>query len=162
MVYSRKKSNFSYENLISKAMKYCAYQERCISDLRNKLFEWNAGKNNINKIIDQMLDEGFINERRYLEVYIKGKVNIKRWGKYKIKSALKAKKIDEAFINEFLDKIDEKVYISNIEKASQMKLSEVSNESKETKKQKLYRFLLSRGYESELISSMIPKIVSEE
>lgn len=155
-MYKKKRQAWSFESLLGKAMKYCAYQERCIFELKQKLFEWGANEAISKKIVENILDEGFINEQRYTELFIKGKVNIKKWGKAKIRAALKQKHIQDELIDKQIADITDEDYMSNLKLIIEKKLKGLEQEeSVINKKQKLFRYLISKGYEYDLVSSII-------
>ncbi|MDX2003042.1 MAG: regulatory protein RecX [Chitinophagales bacterium] len=85
---------------------YCGYQERCEREVREKLGNWQLTKRQQDAIIDQLIDEGYLNEDRYLESFINGKLRQKHWGKLKIRSALSQKGIAPSKIDSALAAID--------------------------------------------------------
>ena len=80
-----------------------------------------------------------------------GKFRIKRWGKNKIRAELRMKKIQDPLITKALDRIDEAAYRQTIAHLIKKKEKEVQRDKPENKKQKIFRFLLSKGFESSLI-----------
>ena len=54
----------SFEKLLSKAAKYCAWQERCASDLQKKIKSWGATENDAQKVIEEMIRENYIDHQR--------------------------------------------------------------------------------------------------
>lgn len=139
--------------IADKIRKYCSYQERCCQEVRVKLSSFHLPKQETEALIQQMLNENFVNEERYVECFIRGKINVKKWGKVKIKCELLQKQIASSLIEEKLNEIDNDLYINNlillIDKWKSL------NEGED--KMKLYRFLLSKGYESNIINTYINK-----
>ena len=93
-----------------KASEYCAIQDRCISEMKLKFRSWNIDKNFFAKLIDKLVDEGFINEKRFALNYAGGKFRINGWGKLKIAAGLRSKSIEAAFIQQALLTIDSDDY----------------------------------------------------
>ena len=76
-----------------KALKYCAYQERSQQEVRDKLYSWGLHRNEVENIIVDLISEGYLKEERFAIAFSGGKFRMKKWGKIKIKLALKAKKV---------------------------------------------------------------------
>jgi regulatory protein len=142
----------SYDRALEKAMWYCSFQERCIFDVETRFRAWNVKREDCDKIIDILLEQNYLNEKRYIEAFVRGKFLIKKWGKIKIVAELYQKKISgkevsEAISKEISDEDYQEAIIQLIDKKKQLLKEDDSNKLKE----KLYRYLLSKGYESDLI-----------
>ncbi len=104
----RRKRAYSAEEALARLRDHCSRQERCKSDLRMKLNEWQVERETGEQLLEQLEEEGFINEERFAEVFAGGKFRIKRWGPYKIRQALLEKYIPEEHIEQALQAISEK------------------------------------------------------
>lgn len=142
----------SYDRALEKAMWYCSFQERSKLDLEQRFFAWQVAKSDWDKIIAYLVDENYLNETRFVEAYVRGKFKIKKWGKNKIVSGLLQKNISGKRINDAINlEINEEEYLKMMKELIDKK-SQLLNESDELKKRdKLYRYLISKGYESELV-----------
>lgn len=141
-----------YEKALEKAKWYCSFQERCILDLENRFLAWKVKKEEWDKLVDVLLEQDFLNEDRYVEDFVRGKFNIKKWGRLKIKAELLKKKINSKKVEEELNKIREEDYIKTLEYLLEKKKALLPNVEDELKlRDKLYRYLISKGYESDLI-----------
>lgn len=144
--------NMPYEKALEKAKWYCSFQERCILDIENRFLAWKVKKEEWDKLVDVLLEQDFLNENRYVEDFVRGKFNIKKWGRLKIKAELLKKKIKSKKVEEELNKISEEDYIKTLEYLLEKKKELLSNVEDELKlRDKLYRYLISKGYESDLI-----------
>ena len=56
-----------------------------------KLYELGADEEVAEEVIVYLIGENFINEERFAKAFAGGKFRIKKWGKIKIKQALKEK-----------------------------------------------------------------------
>lgn len=134
-----------------KMAKYCAYQERCMFEVRQKLFGSGLSSEEIENIICDLLDQNFINEERYAKAFARGKFYQKKWGKLKIKQHLKQKQISEYCIKLGLNEINQSDYLMTLEYLKTKKYKEVVAENNFIKKQKTANYLIGKGYESELV-----------
>lgn len=137
-----------------KAADYCALQDRCISEMKLKLRIWNINKEFYSKIISTLIDEDFLNERRFALNYAGGKFRIKGWGKLKIAAGLRARKIPTLFIQLALSSINTEQYLITLETLLQKKLRLLGGDT-EINRQKAAYFAASRGFESGLIATIL-------
>ena len=134
---------------------YCAYQERCDFEVRKKLNDWCLPYDQIDILISDLISNNFLNEERYACTYVSGKFKLKKWGRNKIKQHLKQKKISTYSINKGLQEIQEEEYLSTLQQLIDKKSKMATFKNEWDRKAKLQRFLLSKGYESELINENI-------
>jgi len=151
-MYNQKPLIVDFKTALDKAAKYCAYQERCQFDLERKLKEWNVDPDIWDNIVAELIQENFINEERFAQSFTNGKVNIKRWGRTKVKMELKARNISDYSINKALENIDMDKYILNLQHLIQQKNHLIIGKNEFEKRMKLIQYLLGRGYELELIN----------
>ena len=147
---------FSREQIIFKLEAFCAYQERCTQEVRTKLERLGADESLSIEVIKLLKENRFLDDRRFVEAYVQGKVRIKKWGRQKIKAALFQKRIDAKLIQEGIyGSISDEEYQLVIESLIERKNRELSSEKNpQIKKQKLMRFLLSRGFQYDEFSPL--------
>jgi len=142
----------SSERALEKAMRYCSFQERCVFDMENRFRAWNVKREDWDKLIDSLIEQDFLNEKRYIEAFVRGKFLIKKWGKNKIKAELFQKKISGIEVDKSIEtEILEEDYSKTIKLLIEKKRQLITDDDKLKIKEKIYRYLLSKGYESELI-----------
>jgi regulatory protein len=132
--------------IYDKLSNYCAYQERCGADVRQKLQKLKEDKNNFADYIAKLKEDNFLNDERYVKSFIAGHEK-KKWGKTKMKMALLGKRIDGELIKQYLDDMDQEDYDERIKTIAEKKWETIKAKSPRDKKTKLLRFLLSKGYE---------------
>ena len=141
-----------HKYILEKAKRYCAYQERSVFELKNKLYEWKLRPEAVQKVINTLEDENYLNEERFARVFAGGKFRIKKWGRNKIMAELRAKKIPDLIIQIGLEEIDEYEYIKVLRETIEKKKSSFENTERAEVKQKIINFVLSRGFERHLIA----------
>ena len=151
MVFQKKFKSYSKQEALGKAQKYCTYQERCHSEVRTKLYEWNQRKNEAEEIISKLIESDFLNEERFAKVFAGGKFRIKKWGRNKIIKELKSKNVSEYCIENGLKEIDEGEYLKSLNKLLTQKKKQTSGTNVFEKKSKAANFLIGKGYEPELV-----------
>ncbi len=130
----------------------CAYQERCSYELEQKMIRWGVDREDRDRLLAHLIEYNFLNEERFAEAFVSGKINIKRWGRIKIRQELKRRHISDYSINKAINAIDPDTYTNNIRKLATQKFDALRSEQNGFKKKaKIYRFLTSKGYESDII-----------
>lgn len=107
------------------------------------------------EILLYLMKENYLNEERFTRSYIRGKFNIKNWGRIKIKIHLKQKGISEKLISKCMDEIDEDDYRKIILQIWNNYYSKQKGFKDYQKKSKTIHYLLSRGFEYEEILQTI-------
>ncbi len=134
-----------------KAESYCAYQERAQQEVRDKLYSWGLHQDEVENIIAQLIEDNFLNEERFAKAYVLGKFRMKGWGKIKIKMHLKAKRVSEPLIRIALREINSEEYEEMLDKIIEKRIKIPINKITRTERQKLFNYLLSKGFEADII-----------
>jgi len=130
-----------------KIKNYCAYQDRCHYDVTNKLYKLGATSYQVDDIIMELMEESFLNEQRYSDNYVKGKLFNNLWGFNKIRQNLKQKRVTSMCIEESISKIDHNDYLDVCRK--------VIKKRNDSNVYKLKNYLISRGFEYSIIDEVV-------
>lgn len=149
------KPKLSLQQAHLKAEKYCAYQERCQQEMRDKLYDWGLHSNQVENIISELITTNFINEERFAKAYAGGKFRIKKWGRVKIRIELKKRKISDYCIKKALLEINDTDYYSTLQALIEKKSKEVKDKNLLIKNHKIAKYVASKGFESDLIWGLI-------
>ncbi|MBK6837146.1 MAG: RecX family transcriptional regulator [Bacteroidetes bacterium] len=134
-----------------KALKYCAYQERSQQEVRDKLYSWGLHRNEVENIIVDLISEGYLKEERFAIAFAGGKFRMKKWGKIKIKLALKAKKVSDPLIRKALAEISENDYIKTLREVLNKRKKIVKEKNPIKRKYSIASYAIQRGFEPELV-----------
>ncbi len=116
-------------------------------------------------VLSELKEKSFIDDQVFANHFIEEKLKKKRWGKNKIRSALFSKGISVSIIDEVLKSFNseedqnEAALSLAQKKYEKLKLRE-SDERK--LKQKIISFLLSRGFDYEVSSDVVGKIIKSD
>ena len=157
-----KRQTFTLEEGLAKAKKYCAYQERCSSEVRTKLHVWGLSERECEWIICELITQDYMHELRFACLFVEGKSRIKGWGKHKIKHALQVKQISDVCIQKAINTIEKADYEQTIRKQADKWLRIHPSLSVNEQKQKLIRYLLTKGYEYTIIQEFIDTNIERE
>lgn len=148
------KKEFSADELFQKVASYCSLSEHCVSEIDQKLTSWKVEKSLKKKLIDKLLANDFINEKRYCKAFVNDKFRFNKWGKIKIALALRFKGLNEELIDEALSYIDEEEYLSILEDMLKSKLATFKDLTDYEKRGKLFRFAQGKGFEPAAIEKV--------
>ena len=139
------------DQVLDKMAKYCAYQERCVKDVRDKLKTFEISEEEKTKILDYLIDNRFVNDERFAKSFVRGKVNQSGWGVNKIRFHLMQKGIDKDIIEEAIGQTDEEAYRQRLIEILKTKAKTVKADSDLEKKRKLAAFAMQKGFEGSLV-----------
>ena len=146
------------DQVLDKMAKYCAYQERCVKDVKDKLKIFDISEEEKTKILDYLLDNRFVNDERFAKSFVRGKVNQSGWGLNKIRFHLVQKGIAKEIIDEALGQTDDEVYRQRLIDILKTKSKTVKAENNFEKKRKLAAYAMQKGFEG----SLVWKVLKEE
>ena len=150
--------DLTVKEIEGKLQYYCSYQDRCHKEVKAKLKSFKISSDELNEIVSNLINDNYLNESRFSKSFVRGKFNIKNWGKVRIVNELKLRNISIYNINLGLKEIDDQDYINKLEDIFNKKLSSLSNLNSNLKKKKIISYLLYRGWESNLIYSKANEI----
>lgn len=149
------KKNFTFEEIKQKMVNYCVYQDRSHAEVEQKMKDFLLIPEAKEEIMLYLLKENFLNEERFARSYTRGKFYIKKWGKNKIKLSLLQKGVTEKLVKKSFEEIDEKDYRDALSDLIKKTLPNYKGLKEYQKKQKTIKFLISKGYEYDLIMNLL-------
>jgi regulatory protein len=148
----------SVEEAKAKIYRYCAYQERCHQEVKQKLYDMGLFKNQVDEMLTHLITEGFLNEERFAKAFAGGKFRMKQWGRIKITHALEQRGLTPACIRLGLKAIDDQEYYYTLEKLLAKKNTQLLAGNDLQRRDRLIKYLMQKGYESELIVKKIKEM----
>ncbi len=155
------RKSFSPAEAKVKIASYCAYQERCQKEVRDKLYEYGLPPYEVENLLTAMILEGFVNEERFAKAFVRGKFRMKKWGRVRIVRELKFRVPSDNLIGIALKEIDEEEYWDTLLYLAEKKMEELKEPDRYKKKMKLYQFLIYKGYENDLVQAAIEQLMEE-
>ncbi len=152
---------YTLSEATKKIKRYCAYQERCHKEVKDKLREMRMIPDAIDQIMGLLITENYLNEERFAKVYTRGKFRVKHWGKQRIISALKARHISEFNIKIALREIEEEDYQKTLDQLARKRIIQIKDRNLQKRRKKLADYLLYRGWESHLVYQKVRELIAE-
>ena len=135
--------------ILKKVLRYCAYQDRCVQEVRKKLATFDMPDSEKVKILKLLIDEGYLDDERYASTFVRSKIHLKKWGVNKIRMALKMKGISDEIISNALSEIDPEIYREELIKV--LKSKKINETDPYKRRAKLAQYAMQKGYEPSLV-----------
>lgn len=147
------------EEMLVRMAGLCAGAEQCAADIRGKILKQGFSSDEADRMLEYLQANKYIDDARYSRAYAVDKVRFSGWGRMKVRMGLRAKGMNDSIISQALEYIPEKEYSEALEKillskSRSLDITDVKD------RQKLYRHLASRGFESSLIISAMRSLMN--
>lgn len=148
----------TYEQALSRAASLCSGSEHCSSEIRKKLLLWGLTPTQAEEIISYLINEKYIDNIRFCRAYCLDKFRYNHWGRIKIGQMLRMLEMKNEDINEGLESINEEDYKEVLLHILTQKNRQLKDSDPYIRKGKLIRHALSKGFESYLITEVLPQL----
>jgi regulatory protein len=138
--------------------RYCAVRERSIREVELKMRDMQLITVAQEEILVHLLQNNFLNERRYAQAFAEGHLRQTEWGKIKIAYALRQQGVADKTIQETLSALDETEYLEILHRVALKKWATLRERTRRERERKLFTFLQGKGFESALIAEAIKTI----
>ena len=137
---------------------YCRYQQRCQSEIKQKLFELGINSKDHHELIDELIKENSLNDERFAVAFVSGRFRLKQWGRKKIQQGLKEKRVSDETAQKALEQIDQKEYMAVLNKLAKERYASLKHEQYLVRKKKTMDYLMQKGYEVDLVREILEGI----
>jgi regulatory protein len=141
--------------ILQKLARYCAYQERCVQELEQKMKTFEVSPSDYPFYLEWLRENNYLNEARFVEIFVRSKFNQKSWGRTKINYELRKRGISASLLASAWDGIDDADYIEKARALLKKKKDDIKTGTSPQRYQKCYNFGLSKGYESALVRELL-------
>ena len=138
-----------------KTLKYLK-NTKCTSNIKNYLKDYPS--NIVDYTVQRLTKEGYLNDNNYIKSYINTKINLSNDGYYKIYYYLKNKDLDETIIKNYLNDIEDNIWLDKINKIVNTKLKSNTKYSNNLLISKIKTYLKMLGYQDYLINIALNNI----
>lgn len=149
------------EQALRSLMNLCVKAERSEFDVRRLLERWGIAAEERQRIVDALVRERFVDNRRYAEAYVREKVRFSGWGRFKIRAALRAKRIDESIIEEALGQVDGASMREKLEHRLRIKMDRTKARDEYDLRGKLLRYGAGLGFDTDMVLEVVEHLLAE-
>ncbi len=146
---SLQKKYRSVDEIKNRMARFCAYRERSQYETLKKLKEYRLRPEVEDEIMVFLIEENFLDDLRFAQIYARSKFYQKQWGKRKIIQGMKSHRLTDYYIRKGLEEIDQEDYQNTIRRLIRKKYNTLQGDDERTKKHKIVRFLQGKGYDYE-------------
>jgi regulatory protein len=146
--------NIAYD----KAAFLCSRSEHCSSDIQEKLKLWGHSAEDSELVIAKLVEEKYIDDERFARAYVKDKFRFNHWGKQKIAFMLRSKNISSEIMELAFEEIEDEGYSNELRKLLTDKEKSIKAKDQYDKRNKLMRFAMGRGFESDQIYAVLKEM----
>ncbi len=143
-----------------KAMKYISKTMRTELEVRNKLHRQKYDAAVIDQVIENFKEKKYIDDQDYAETFTRDFTRFKKAGIYKLRKKLQEKGVAASDISLAIKKYvapDQQKTIAR--ELAEKKLRLISH--KQRKKEKIYRYLMQKGFDNNLVSNIISDLFKD-
>lgn len=135
------------------------FKDRTEKELRDKFKEKGYDENDIEDEIEFLKNYGYINDKRYAEHFTHDAINIKKWGKMRIRTELLRKGVDRETIDNTIEdaffEVEDDLVLTHMQ--TRFKNSDFRNIKERTR---IFNFFMRRGFSPDEIKGAMNKMCS--
>ena len=142
------------DKILNNLRRQCSRREYCTADVLKKAEKALDGDHQqAVKVLNVLVEEKYVDDRRYAAAFARDKSTISGWGAVKIRYMLSAKGISRDIISEALEEVDVRKADDRLRKLLENKNRSLKEDPQ--RKMKLLRFALGRGYSYDEVSAIL-------
>jgi regulatory protein len=126
-----------------------------VQELEQKMKTFEVSSADYSEYLTWLRENNYLNEARFVEIFVRSKFNQKGWGRTKINYELRKRGISASLLASAWDGIDDQDYIEKARTLLQKKRDEIKSGTSPQRYQKCYNYGLSKGYESSLVRELL-------
>jgi len=151
-----RRQQLSLEQALQKARHYCAYQERCHSEVKEKLYGFGLKRQEVEEALSRLIEENYLNEERFAIQFAGGRFRMKQWGRIRIRYELKQKQVGDYCIKKALASIDQEQYDRTLSRLAEDKWESLRDDADaHLRRQKVQAYLIQKGYELDKVLPIV-------
>lgn len=156
------KKTKSATQALQSLMRLCSRAEKSSGDAMRLMRGWRVAEEEREGVLQKLIEQRFIDDRRYAEAYVREKSNLAGWGTRKIAFQLRQKGINKDIIDTTLSTLDTDTQQEQLVTKLERKMRTTKAVSNYELRGKLLRYGFGLGYDYEMTREAIDKIIPEE
>lgn len=149
------------EQALAALMRLAARSEKSSGDAMRLMRNWEVEPSARAGVLQKLIENKFIDDRRYAEAFVRDKMRFSGWGAFKLRSALHAKGIAGEIVDEVLRSLDSDNMTERLRDRLERKMRTVKFASRYDLKSKLMRYGASLGYDFESVADVVDSMISD-
>lgn len=159
MEVERKTKEITAKDATERLEMLCSKREMCISQVEEKLRKWGVASEDRDSVVITLINNRYIDDRRYAIAYAKDKFRFNKWGPQKIRMQLLVKRIDAEYIADALLEVNPVELPVSIIKELERKATSVKAKSAYELRMKLIAVGVRKGFCYEMVARAVSQIL---
>lgn len=151
----------SPEQALAALMRLAARSEKSSGDALRLMQNWGVDPSARQGVLQRLIDDKFIDDRRYAEAFVRDKMRFSGWGVFKLRAALRNKGISTDIVEDVLRMLDSNNMTDRLRERLERKMRTTKYTTRYDLKTKLMRYGASLGYDFESVSDVVDTLISE-
>lgn len=149
------------QQALESLMRLCARAERSSGDAMRLMASWQVPPQEREGVLQRLKADKFIDDRRYAEAFVREKINLSAWGRYKILAALRRKGIAESTVNEAMNIYEHNDTADRLSERLERKALTVKYDTPYQLRTKLLRHGVSLGYSFDEVAQSVDTVMKK-
>lgn len=149
------------QQALESLMRLCARAERSSGDAMRLMASWQVPPQEREGVLQRLKADKFIDDRRYAEAFVREKINLSAWGRYKILAALRRKGIAESTVNEAMNIYERNDTADRLSERLERKARTVKYDTPYQLRTKLLRHGVSLGYSFDEVAQSVDTVMKK-
>jgi len=141
----------TFDEALDRCRFLAAKGECCTFDLEQKMRNWGVQSADIQRVIESLVVERFVDNFRFATAYVRDKTRFNHWGRVKTTLMLRQKHIDKQVINEAFNELPESDYQRAFEAERDKKLRQFRALKPFERSRKTAAYLIQKGFEPDFV-----------
>lgn len=142
-------------------MRLAVRSEKSSGDALRLMQNWGVEPSARQGVLQRLIDNKFIDDRRYTEAFVRDKMRFSGWGAFKLRAALRNKGIANEIVDEVLSSLDRDDMSERLRDRLERKMRTTKYTSRYELKSKLMRYGASLGYGFESVAEVVDALISD-
>ena len=149
------------DQALKKLERYCSYQDRCHQEVRRKLYEVGLYGDDVDQVMVKLIEGRFLDEERFARSYARGKFRMKKWGRIRIQIELRRRQISKYCLKAAMQELEEYDYEGTLKTMLEKRFEKQKPDLHPyAKRQDLITYAMRKGYEIDVIKSVITDVIT--
>jgi regulatory protein len=151
------------QQALQSLMRLCSRAEKSSGDALRLMRTWGVPEGERQGVLDKLISDKFIDDRRYAEAYVREKSQLAGWGERKIVMQLRLKGIERETISSVLAEfMDNDNQMERLQDKLQKKLRTTKAANDFELRGKLLRYALGLGYDYDMAMEAVDKVAKQK
>lgn len=151
----------SPEQALAALMRLAARSEKSSGDALRLMQNWGVDPSARQGVLQRLINDKFIDDRRYAEAFVRDKMRFSGWGVFKLRAALRNKGISTDIVEDVLRMLDSNNMTDRLRERLERKMRTTKYTTRYDLKTKLMRYGASLGYDFESVGDVVDTLISE-